>query len=182
MDSALAWIGHIAEWVGKFIPRWIILNTTEGAIKFVGGTDPVFLGPGIHWWWPAVTEMKPLVLARQSINLAAQTITTIDGKVIAVGGLLIYRITDPVRLVTDTWDPDQTIRDLAATALHDACSRLSWEDLQASKNTGALYKRVRQEMRRRLKPFGVKVLQATFTDFAPTRVIKLITSTSVEIG
>ncbi len=44
MDSALAWIGQVAEWVGRFIPRLIILNTTEGAVKFVHGDTPVVLG------------------------------------------------------------------------------------------------------------------------------------------
>lgn len=182
MDSALAWVGQLIDWVGKLIPRWIILNTTEGAVKFVRGTDPVLLGPGIHWWWPAVTEMKPWVVARQSVNLAAQTITTKDGKVIAVGGLLIFRIQDALTLMTDTWDPDQTIRDLAAGALHEACSQATWEELQTAKNSGLLNKQLRAAMRRRLKPFGVKVLQATLTDFAPARVLKLITSTSVDIA
>jgi regulator of protease activity HflC (stomatin/prohibitin superfamily) len=122
--------------------------------------------------------MKAWVVARQSVNLATQTITTRDGKVIAVGGLLIFRISDALKLMADTWNPDQTIRDLAAGALHEACSRSTWDELQAAKNNGVLNKQLRQAMRRRLTPFGVKVLQATLTDFAPCRVLKVLQAVS----
>jgi hypothetical protein len=68
MESAFAWIGQIAEWIGQWIPRRAILDTTEGAIKYTGFFLPRrlrvrFRGfdgdmkisvceAGIHWYWP----------------------------------------------------------------------------------------------------------------------------------
>jgi regulator of protease activity HflC (stomatin/prohibitin superfamily) len=176
MDSALAWVGQLAQWFGQFFPRWIILNTTEGAVKFVGGKRVVLLGPGIHWFWPARTEVKAWVVARQSVNLPSQTVTTKDGKVIAVGGLLIFRITDAMKLIADTWDPDQTIKDIAAGALHEVCSLSTWEELR----TGDLTTVLRRTLRRRLRPFGVKVIHATLTDLAPCRVLKIFQSAATD--
>jgi regulator of protease activity HflC (stomatin/prohibitin superfamily) len=178
MDSALAWIGHLAEWFGRLLPRWIILNTTEGAVKFVGGSRPVPLGPGIHWYWPARTEIKSWVVARQSVNLPAQTITTKDGKVIAVGGVIIFRIEDALELIAHVYNPDETIRDLAAGVIHDVCSQSEWGELQMAIQSGALNRELRRGMRKKLTPFGVRVLASTLTDFAPCRVLKVLQSTS----
>lgn len=178
MDSALAWVGQIAQWIGQFFPRWVILNTTEGAVKFVKGSRAVPLGPGIHWFWPATTEIKSWVVARQSVNLPAQTITTVDGKTIAVGGLIIFKIVDALELIAHVWNPDETIRDISAGVIHDVCSQSEWGELQMAKNDGTLKRELRREMRKKLRPFGVVVLGATLTDFAPCRVLKVIQSTS----
>lgn len=178
MESALSWIGYVAEWVGRFFPRWIILNTTEGAAKFVRGSKVVMLGPGIHWYWPVTTEIKNWIVARQAIDLPTQTIVTIDGKVIAVGGMVLFRIVEARTLIADTWDPDRTIRLKAAGVVHNVCSRGSWADLQTAKNGGALNLELRRAMRKKLKPYGVRVLDATLTDFAPCRVLKVVQSVS----
>ena len=71
MGEALAWVGQIFEWVGRFIPRWVIIPPTRGGIKFVHGSKVVPLGPGIHWYWPAVTEYHEYPVARQGVDLDA---------------------------------------------------------------------------------------------------------------
>lgn len=178
MENALAWIGQIADWIGRFVPRWVILDTTQGAVKFVRGKRPVALGPGIHWYWPATTELREWAIARQSLNLPAQTITTRDSKVIAVGGLLIFKVSDVLTLLAKNWDADRSIRDVAAGVVHEVCSQSEWGELQMAKNDGSLNRELRRVMRKRLRPFGVQVLGATLTDFAPCRVLKVIQSTS----
>jgi len=180
MDAALAWIGQLVEFFGRFFPRLLLLNTTEGAVKFVRGSRPVLLEPGLHFYWPLVTEVKAWVVARQSVNLSAQTITTKDGKVLAVGGLLIFRIVDAMPLIAHTWNADATVRDISAGVIHDVCSQSEWGELQMAKNDGTLNRALKRELRRRLSRFGVKVLDATLTDFAPCRVYKLITSNSAD--
>jgi regulator of protease activity HflC (stomatin/prohibitin superfamily) len=191
MGEALAWVGWIAEWLGKFIPRWMLLDTREGGVKFqtlllrdlaLGRWDAsvklVPLGPGLHAWWPAVSEIRTTILARQSINLSTQTVTTADGKAVAVGGVIVYRIADVVPLVCHTWTPDTTVRDVTAGAVHDVCSGLSWADLQREKCDGSLMARLQRELASRLEEFGVVVLSATLTDFAPTRVLKIMQTNS----
>jgi regulator of protease activity HflC (stomatin/prohibitin superfamily) len=191
VDAALGWIGRIADSIFVLFPTWIVLNTTEGGVKFVTlrirdlvrfkwetSVKVEVLGPGLHVYWPAATEVKSWVVARQSVNLPAQTVTTKDGKVIAVGGLLIFRIGDAETLIAHVWNPDQTIRDIAQGVVHEVCSQSDWGELQDAKNDGRLSHELRRTMRKRLRAFGVKVLGATLTDFAPCRVLKVIQSTS----
>lgn len=178
MNGALEWIGQLAQWFGQFFPRWIILNTTEGAVKFVKGSRVVMLQPGIHWYWPATTEVKAWVVARQAVDLPTQAVVTIDGKSISVGGAVIFRIVEAETLIADTWDPDKLIRVKAAGVVHDVCSRMDWIALQAAKHSGALNMELRRAIRRKLKPYGVRVLDATLTDFAPCRVLKIVQTVS----
>lgn len=192
MGAAFEWIGQIAAWFGQWVPRWIVLNSTEGAVRFNTlrlrdlarfRWDPSVkmevLGPGFHFWWPAVTELKMWIVARQSINLTTQTLTTKDGKVIAVGAVMVFKFDDVLKVIAHTYDPDATIRAVAAGVVQRVCSQASWEELQRVKDEGILDQHLKRSLTKALRRrFGVRVLDATLTDFSPCRVIKIIQSTS----
>lgn len=180
MEGALAWIGQIVNWIARFIPRWEIIDTTMGGVKFVRGWKPVTIGPGIHWWWPLVTRLQLYPTARQADALPAQTLVTTDDKTIIVGGMIVYEVRDIEKLIAHTYDPQNTIRDLALSAIHDVCARLSWETLKEGQRDGTLDRRLRAETKKALQPYGVKVLKTMLTDLAPARVLKLIQSTAKE--
>ena len=80
MDQAFAFIGRIADWLGQWIPRWQILDPTQGAIKYVGGKRIVECKAGIHFWWPARTTFQEYPTARQTDRLEMQTMESKDGK------------------------------------------------------------------------------------------------------
>jgi len=138
------------------------------------------IGPGLHLWLPAVSDIRFTIIARQPVDLTTQTITTSDGKVIAVGGNVIYRIRDAKTLLTSTWQPDNAVREIAAGAIHDVCSGRTWAELQHEKQDGSLMRRLRHELRRRLRRYGVIVITTTLTDFAPCRVLKVIQATAAD--
>lgn len=177
MEGALAWISELAQWFGKFIPRWEILNTTMGAVKFVRGNRVVALGPGIHWYWPVMTDFQVYPTARQADALQSQTIVTSDDKTIVVSGMIVYEVSDIAKLVAFTYDPQNTIRDIALSAIHDVCARMSWEEIKQGQRKGTLDTRLKNETRKALEPYGVNVLKTMLTDLAPGRVLKIIQST-----
>lgn len=174
MDGALGWISAIAEWFGQFIPRWIIVPTTHGAVKFVYGDRVVTLRAGWHLYWPLTTQMTVYPVARQANDLRAQTIVTKDNKTAVVAGLIVYEVPDIELLVAQTFDPDDTIRDVALSAIHDVCIQYSWDDLHAAAQSGALDRDLLKEARRNLERYGVKVLKMALTDLAPCRVFRLV--------
>ena len=175
MESALAWIGQIAEWVGKFIPRWEIVDTVHGAIKFVKGSRVVRLGPGIHWYWPVVTDFHVYPVARQGVDLRAQVFVTEDDQSVAVGGLIVYEIEDIERILAHTYDPEETIHDITLSAIHDVCCQMSWPELKSEQRRGTLDTKLRNEAKKGLTDYGVKVLKVTLTDMAPVdAVVKLL--------
>jgi regulator of protease activity HflC (stomatin/prohibitin superfamily) len=192
MNEAFAWIGEIVQWFGQWVPRWVVLNSTQGAVKFVTlrvrdvvrfrwdtSVKEHVIGPGLVFYWPAVTELKDWIVARQSVNLTTQTLTTKDGKVIAVGAVMVFRVLDVLPLIAHTFDPDATIRAVSAGVVQRVVSQASWEELQRVKDEGLLDHHLKRGLNKALRRrFGVQVLDATLTDFAPCRVLKVIQSTS----
>ena len=180
IEQAFGWVGDLVRWVAQFVPRWVILDTTEGAVKFVRGSNPVALGPGIHWYWPMMTTFQSYPTARQADNLRAQTIVTEDDKVIAVGGMLVYEVADIEKLLAHTHNASTTVTDIALTAVHDVCCQLSWDALKTEQRKGTLDTKLKNTAQKALVEYGVKVIKLMLTDLAPCRVLKLMQSTSQE--
>lgn len=178
MESALAWIGKIFEWIGQFIPRWVIVPTTHGAVKFVRGSRVVSLGPGFHFYWPLLTTLETYPIARQALDLREQTMVTSDDRVVALGGMVVYEIKDIQAIIAHTYDPDDTIHEISLSAFHEVCCQLSWDELKNQSRAGTLDRKLRRVLREQLKPYGVFVIKATITDLAPCRVLKVIQSQS----
>lgn len=180
MDAAFAWIGQIVEWLGRLIPRREILTLTEGAVKFVGGKRAVVCGPGIHWYWPWTTTWVTYPTARQADRLQTQTVTTVDGKTIIVGGIVVYAVSDIEKLLTLNDSPSVTIKDITMTCLHDVCCQMTWEQLMLEQRKGTLDTKLKNTTQRALDDYGVRVIKTMLTDLAPCRVLKLSQSTSTE--
>ena len=181
MDAAFAWLGQLAEWLGAFIPRWVILDTTQGAIKYVGGDRPVVCGPGVHFFWPARTTFVIYPTARQTDQLETQTMESSDGVTFVVSGLITYRVIDLAALLTTTHDAMVAIRDMAQAAVHDVCCAGTWTELQGKqRNRSVLKTELKNEAQRQLKDYGVEVIKLQLTSLARCRVIRLSQSTAQE--
>lgn len=178
MNEAFAWLGQVVEWIGRFVPRWEVLDLTQGAVKFVGGKKAVPLGPGIHWYWPVMTKLFIYPTARQADDLRSQTMVTTDDKVIVVGGMIVYEVEDIEKLLAHTYHASQAVKDLSLTVIHDVCCQMSWEELKQGQRKGTLDTRLRNAAKEALEPYGVRVIKAMLTDLAPAEVIKILQSTS----
>jgi regulator of protease activity HflC (stomatin/prohibitin superfamily) len=180
MDSALAWIGQLAEWVGRFFPRRVILDTTEGAVKYHGGKTPVVCGPGIHWYWPWRSTWMPYPTARQTDRLETQTMESKDGKTFIVSAMVTYGVTDIIALVTTTHSPSTAVIDMAMAAVHDVCCEMDWTDLQNEQRKGTLKTKLKNEAQKQLKDYGVTVIKLQLNSIARARVLKISQSTASE--
>lgn len=176
MEAAFAWLGQSVEWFGKFIPRWVILDTTIGAVKFVRG-QPVACMPGqVHWYWPVTTTWKEIPFARQTDDLRTQTLVTLDDKVVFVGGMIVTEIEDLLKFAASNYDGPTTIVEMALTAIHDVCCQYTWDELKLKQRSGSLDREMRDAARKELRNYGVKVIKVMLTDLAPGRVYRLVNS------
>lgn len=178
METAFAWIGQLASWLGAFFPRWVIINPTKKGLKYVRGKRIVPLGPGIHWYWPVLTEFDWYPAVRQADDLRSQTVVTADDKVIVVGGMIVYEVIDIVKLLPCTHSPQKMIEDMTITSIHDVCCKFTWDELKMGQRKGTLDTKLKNETQKQLDEYGVKVFKVQLTDLAPTRVLKLLQSTS----
>lgn len=180
MESALAWIGQIASWIGQWIPRWVILNPTLAAVKYVCGKPKYCEGGRIHWFWPVTTTFDTYPVARQADDLRSQTITTADDTdiTIVVGGMIVYEVFDIMKLLPTTYHASQAVKDISLTCIHSVCCELTWRELKDLQKSGRLDTRLKNETAKVLKDYGVRVLKVQLTDLARARVYKVMQSTS----
>ncbi len=184
LDSAFGWVERIADWLGQWVPRWHLLDVSFEAIKVKQHKDPerrvTVCSPGaIHWHWPVTTLWFEHPVARQTVDLKSQTITLRDSKTVVVGGLIVCRVKDIKKLLCDTYDADEAIKDISLSAIHDVCCQHDWPGLLEGQRSGELDKKLKEEAARELNKYGVTVLKVSLTDLAPCRVIKLMQEPAV---
>lgn len=179
MESALAWIGQIAEWVGQFVPRIRNVHIGRKGIKHRRGTITI-LDPGLHVFWPLTTDWDDWPVVRQGEVLREQTLVTTDDRAVVVGGMLIHEIVDLSVLVSTCYSPVSTVRDIAMTAVHDVCCQMSWEELKGEQRRGTLDTKLKNEAQKALTSYGVRVVKLMLTDLSPCKVLRLVQTGAVK--
>lgn len=180
MESALAWIGQVAEWFGQFIPRRVVLDTTEGAIKFVNGKDPVYCGPGKHWWWPWTSKFESFPIVRQTDNIETQTLETSDSRTFLVNGTITYSVNDLLKLMTTVHSPVTAIAEISTSALNDVLCKMTWAEIEDEQRKGTLKTKLKVAAQRELADYGVTVIRLKINSLARCRVLKISQSNASE--
>lgn len=175
MDNAFAWLRDCAEWLARFIPKWRVVATTHGWVKFGPKGKVLCGGPGIVWWWEVTTELHTYPVVRQTVPLPTQVVTTTDEQTVAVSGLLVYEITDLEKILAHTYDPEDTVKDIASSSLHDVLSRQSWPEIRTGQGR-TLDTRLKNYARKDLDDYGVNVIKFTLTTCAKCTVARDIRS------
>jgi len=177
MDGAFAWLNQLFQAFYQLFPRIIVVRATHGGVKWVRGQHVKLLLPGLHVYWPLVTDVEVIVTARQTLAIPDQVMTTKDGRQVVVKTLVVYRIPDPVRAIGRmNWDVDTTINDLTQSAVVRVGSTHSYDEIVAGIRDDTLTDTLTRETRRELRQFGVHITRCKLTDFAGCRVFKLLTS------
>jgi regulator of protease activity HflC (stomatin/prohibitin superfamily) len=128
------------------------------------------IGPGLHWYWPLVTEFYTTAIVRQTQNLPVQAAVTKDKIAVAVSGIVVYKIVDIVAALSKTWDFNDTLSDVSMTAILAYVRTHTYDELIEGSAQDNLTKRVRQALRR----YGVSVAQVGLTDLTEATALNHI--------
>lgn len=171
MEAAFAWIGKLAEFFGSFFPRLLIVKSSHRAVKYVFGSKRVLLEPGVHLYWPIVTEIEACAVVRQVLPLNAQLLETEDGVTVLADGLVVYEIDDAETFLADNENAYETIDDVATAAIRKVVTSSQYEALR--RGGRKLDGQLTREIQKLLRDFGVKVEYARLTSFAKVRALHL---------
>ena len=173
MESAFAWLGHLIEWLGRWIPKIVVVRATHGGVKFVNGWKVKRLNPGRHIYWPIFTDIEIIPVARQSMNLITQILVTADNQTVSCGAVIVYDIVDVVKALSQNWDITDTINDITQTAIVETITTTAYDDIKSDINC-KIVQRLTKSVRDALKPYGIKVHRCSLSDFGPCLAIKLL--------
>ena len=173
MNSAFQWLSDLIRWLGKLVPRIIIVLTTHAGVKWVRGKYPKLLEPGLHFYWPIVTEVTVYPQVRQTANLPCQLLMTSDSKTVMVGGIVVYDVKDMLRALTKTYELDETIRDLSLVAIKKVVISRTLDELRTQQESidEALTRTLSDQLARQ---FGIRVIAFYLSDFTVCRCFGLV--------
>lgn len=180
----LDWINDVVAWFAQWLPRWDVCEPTHRGVRFRGtlwgeGVETSTIEPGMFMWWPLTTRVYVIPVVRQSANLPAQSLETCDGHAMLVETVMVYKIADVEKALTENYDLDDTIMEIAHAAAVDCIVTRSRHEVRDDLATGELNKQLKEEARRLLRRYGVNVVDARFTDAAVHTCIRTAGHTAV---
>lgn len=171
MDKAFGWIGEIFQTLLRVIPWLVIVPATHRGIAFVRGHRVKEWPPGLHWYWPVVTTYKLIVVVRQTQRVQSKVIMTKDLKTVTVGALVTYYVNDAVAAVVHIADLASDVIERSQGAILAAVADRTIEEIQHDRT--AFNKELTERVAGVLNGYGVEILQAQITEFAPCTALAI---------
>lgn len=105
MNAALSWLNDLIQWLGRWIPRLVLIHPTHRGVKFGPRGRTTQVGPGLVVYWPITHDLLQVPVTTQSIQLCGQILQLPDSAAIvprvAVCTLNVqFTITDAVKAAT----------------------------------------------------------------------------------
>lgn len=163
------WIGELARWLGRLFPRVVHLECINIGVLIKRGVRVKVLSPGLWLYWPIWTSFYCRSANIQTADLPTQALTTLDHKVVVVGGMLRYefdRSEEAVhKALVGTDDVEAALIDEALAVFCAHITSLPMEKLQQERS--AVNRSLTGKLSTVLSAYGVNVLRAQLTDFSP---------------
>jgi regulator of protease activity HflC (stomatin/prohibitin superfamily) len=173
VEAAFSWLGKLAEWFGRFFPRLVIVRANEGGVRWKYGKKVLKLEPGLIIYWPLFTVVEVTSTARQTLLTGTQSLTTADGRTVSLSLLLVYRVTNPVAALNNTFEYEDTLDDVSKTAAVDVVSSHAY-DWVHEQITGEVEDTIFRTARNEMRKYGVSVESASIVDFTSARAYRLL--------
>jgi regulator of protease activity HflC (stomatin/prohibitin superfamily) len=177
VDRALGWIGEIFQTLLRLIPWLVIVPATHGAVAFVRGHRVKEWKPGLHWYWPVATSYKLMVVVRQTQLIQTRIVMTKDQKTVMVGALVTYFVDDVVAAIAQIADLASDVMERSQGAIFATVGAHTLDEIHADR--GEFNQMLTDRVSKSLNGYGVQVLQAQLTEFAPCRAFALNSRSTV---
>jgi regulator of protease activity HflC (stomatin/prohibitin superfamily) len=143
-----------------------LLNVEPGhaGLWFRDGAYQATLAPGTYVFWKNVGKLKlyDVDLKEQTLDISGQDIMTADKVTLRLNALVAYRITDPLRSVTEVDGAAQALYRSAQLALREAVGAKDLDTLLVSKD--ALATELADAIGPRATELGITVVTAGIRD------------------
>jgi regulator of protease activity HflC (stomatin/prohibitin superfamily) len=171
VDRAFGWIGEIFQTLLRFLPWLVIVPATSAGVAFVHGRRVKEWKPGLHWYWPLVTTYRIMMTVRQTQRIQSKVAMTKDLKTVTAGALVTYVIDDIVAALAKVADLPSDIMERSQGAIFTALSEFTLAEIQSKR--AEFNARLTERLSFILNGYGVKIIQAQLTEFAPCRALAI---------
>jgi regulator of protease activity HflC (stomatin/prohibitin superfamily) len=128
------------------------------------------LEPGLHWLIPLADEILTCYVVPNTLRLHDQSLTTKDGRDIAVGGIITYRVVEPKVFLLEVEGGAEAVADSVYGAVAEWVAGNDYDHVRDPSNWSKLETRVR----RAAKDYGIEVVRFKFADMARAKALRLL--------
>lgn len=169
-----SWLNDIILALLEVVPRRVIIRSTHGGVKWRMRKGPVEMKPGWRIWWPLLSDIEVIPVARQTLNTETQALMTKDGKQVVAGGVVVYSINDIVKAIGErNYDVDETVNDISQAAIVEVITAWNLNDL-LSEISGKVEQELTESCRKQMRQYGVYIHRAALTDFSSCKALNLL--------
>ena len=161
MTAALSWLNDIAAWLGRWVPRMVLIEPTHRGVRFGPRGSAREVGPGLVVYWPITHALHEVAITTRSIQLSAQLLPydgaadSVIPRVTVCAAAIQFRTEDAVKAAT-------RVLNIHALVDNRACAAIARHlDHRASPNEWAAV--VLEELKAELRPYGVIAERLDFT-------------------
>lgn len=184
----MSWLAQLIDRLFVWVPRCLIIRSTHGGVKWrtklldaLTPPDVIELKPGLHWYWPLISDLAMIVTARRPVDIPTMSLLTYDGKSVIVSASVVFRINNvTLALGERNWDVDSTLVDITQNLIFDAIRARQFVDLLA--NPGGLKDEITERARSELKKFGILVERVLLKDFDTSRTYRVLGDSTSFLG
>lgn len=162
-------IDLLLQWISFFIP-FVVIDQFERGVVLRFGRFNRELEPGFHWIIPFEVE-RVIVdnVVPRTVNLGSQSLTTKDGKIVVVGGVVTARIRDIQKSTLEVEGVDDALQDSCYGAIGSLVAAHSWEEVQNEAFSETLTKACRRQAWR----FGIEIDRVQLSDLSLASALRL---------
>jgi regulator of protease activity HflC (stomatin/prohibitin superfamily) len=176
VNAALSWLNDLMVWLGRWVPRLVLVEPTHAGVLFGprGGVTPK--APGLTVYWPIAQNLRLVPVTTQSVQTNATVVPGlhVEGvvpKVTIVAMAVQYRVEQPVLVATRVLHSHALVdnRTKAAIARHAHIrDEEEWEQ------------RVFDDIASELLPFGLVVERVDITQLGTGVALKNVSDWSFD--
>ncbi len=144
---------------------WVVVDEDEEAVILRNGKFHKHLTAGLHWKRAFYIDRERVIkMTPDTHNLAAQGLTTKDGKTITVSLIVEFCIRDAMKALLKVQDRDGVIRDSTLAGCATLVQSNDWEVVR----NADFAEQLTEIARKRAFRYGVEIMSVKFTDCTTT--------------
>jgi len=159
---------------GKDLLPFVIVEQWNEAVHLRFGKYIAVRKPGIHFKLPFMDGIIETPVITQSVNLPAQTLTTLDEQGIVLKAIIRYQITDVKKYLLNVMHANDVLIDTTQGMIRDIVEVTNWADLVNVNET------ITNEVKEYVEKWGIDVEVITITDLAIVKTFRILGDNNVK--
>jgi len=159
---------------GKDCLPFVIVEQWNGAVHLRFGKYIGVRKSGIHFKLPFLGSIIETPVITQSVNLPAQTLTTLDEQGIVLKAIIRYRVSDVKEYLLGVMHANDVLIDTTQGMIRDIVEVTTWENLVDVNS------QITNEVKEFVQKWGIEVETITITDLAIVKTFRILGDNNVK--